>query len=142
MYAPAGCTQSAADIFYTQCNLIYLGLISRRIPIIPPFAPFDGHLGKNAPPLNFGEVYDLPRLRKAIQWPVLEWSDVKMARYNGSFNQNEPALDGVKNDVLGCWGVAAGEHPVWSALPDFLHLGMSWCDLNAVAFDYLTLSLK
>ncbi|KAJ7446407.1 hypothetical protein B0H11DRAFT_2248850 [Mycena galericulata] len=78
-------------------NLIYLGLITDRVPVIPIFLP--SHLMLNTMGsefsnsiLKFGDVFDLPRLRAAIGKPVLEWGDVKAS--------NSTALD-----ELGCWNV-------------------------------------
>ncbi|KAJ7492380.1 hypothetical protein FB451DRAFT_1388779 [Mycena latifolia] len=76
-------------------NLIYLGLITDRVPILPAFLP--SHLMLNTlstdhVPLTFGDVFDLPRLRQAIGKPILEWRDVKAS--------NSTVLDD-----LGCWNV-------------------------------------
>jgi hypothetical protein len=57
-------------------NLLYLGLITERVPVIPYFTPT--HVGGNAPTLAFGDVFDLPRLQKAIGAPILEWHQVKV----------------------------------------------------------------
>ncbi|KZT51348.1 hypothetical protein CALCODRAFT_138136 [Calocera cornea HHB12733] len=72
----------------TYANLIHLALLTSRIPILPPFAP--SHLPQEAgfPPV--GEVFDIPRLSKAIGIPILEWKDVKRQ-------------DSDDWEVLGCW---------------------------------------
>ncbi|KAH0589112.1 hypothetical protein H2248_004880 [Termitomyces sp. 'cryptogamus'] len=62
--------------FIGYVNMVYLGTVSDRIPIIPPFAP-DDHISSSAGPLPFGEIFDLDRLRRSLRKPVLEWSDVK-----------------------------------------------------------------
>ncbi|KAJ7103376.1 hypothetical protein B0H15DRAFT_209997 [Mycena belliarum] len=72
----------------TYMNLIYLGLITERIPIIPEFIP--SHIGGHVPPIPFGEVFDVPRLRNALGVSVLEWRDVKQ--------HNSTVLE-----PLGCW---------------------------------------
>ncbi|KAJ7631211.1 hypothetical protein FB45DRAFT_917836 [Roridomyces roridus] len=80
----------------TMMNLIYLGLITDRVPVIPPFLP--SHLmlstvGNEFSALNFGHVFDLPYLREKIGKPVLEWNELK-------------ALEtGNRDEELGCWGV-------------------------------------
>ncbi|KAK0194202.1 hypothetical protein F5146DRAFT_926365 [Armillaria mellea] len=74
----------------TYINLIYLGLITDRVPILPMFTP--SHIGPAAPPIAFGDVFDVPRLRQALDRPILEWRDVK--------DPNSAELDG-----LGCWNV-------------------------------------
>ncbi|KAJ7708791.1 hypothetical protein B0H17DRAFT_1030880 [Mycena rosella] len=78
-------------------NLLYLGLITERVPVIPYFTPT--HVGGSAPTLAFGEVFDLPRLQKAIGAPILEWHQVK-----------DPESESV--DALGCWSV-------WQAVQSF-----------------------
>jgi hypothetical protein len=60
--------------FYQKANLIYLGLLTDRIPILSTFVPV--HVGGHVPPITFGEIFDLPRLRKELGWPILEWHDV------------------------------------------------------------------
>ncbi|KAJ7474504.1 hypothetical protein B0H11DRAFT_2035682 [Mycena galericulata] len=61
-------------------NLIYLGLITERVPIIPRFAP--RHLQPSSSELDFGEIFDIP----------LQWSQVQ-----------EPYSQYI--DELGCWNV-------------------------------------
>jgi hypothetical protein len=77
-------------INFAQGNLIYLGIITDRIPIIPKFTP--SHIGGDAANLPFGEVFDVPRLSSLIGMPVVEWTDVKQ--------QSSTEID-----VLGCWSV-------------------------------------
>ncbi|KAJ7727827.1 hypothetical protein DFH07DRAFT_851526 [Mycena maculata] len=72
----------------TYINLIYLGLITDRVPIIPEFIP--SHIGGHVPPIPFGEVFDVPRLRTELGKPVLEWREVK-----------HPSSTFV--DDIGCW---------------------------------------
>jgi hypothetical protein len=62
-------------------NLIYLGLITDRVPVLPVFLPSHYMLnsyGDEHSPLPFGDVFDLSHLRKAIKKPVLEWRDIKV----------------------------------------------------------------
>lgn len=61
---------------FLQINLIYLGLITDRVAIIPEFIP--SHIGGHVPPIPFGEVFDVPRLRNELGKPVLEWREVKV----------------------------------------------------------------
>ncbi|KAJ7751242.1 hypothetical protein DFH07DRAFT_774856 [Mycena maculata] len=73
-------------------NLIYLGLVTDRIPILPIFLPSHlllNTLGNAYSALNFRDVFDLPRLRKATGIPVLEWWNVKASN----------------STDLGCWNV-------------------------------------
>ncbi|KAF8196887.1 hypothetical protein K438DRAFT_1673147 [Mycena galopus ATCC 62051] len=73
-------------------NLIYLGLLTERVPIIPRFVPAPEHMPPSSPEVDFGDVFDIPRLQHEIDMPILEWHQVK--EHNSQFI-----------DVLGCWGV-------------------------------------
>ncbi|KAG2140052.1 hypothetical protein DEU56DRAFT_291167 [Suillus clintonianus] len=85
-WASAGWTN---DVM-TYGNLIYLALITERIPIIPKF--LSSHIDSSAPPFPFGEIIDVPRLSQAIGTPLLEWHEVK--------DWESQVLDD-----LGCWSV-------------------------------------
>ncbi|THV07510.1 hypothetical protein K435DRAFT_847933 [Dendrothele bispora CBS 962.96] len=74
----------------TYANLVYLGLITERVPIIPPFTP--SHVGWDVAPIPFGDVFDVPRMRKLIGKPILEWREVKKS-------------DSETLEALGCWNV-------------------------------------
>ncbi|KAK2460112.1 hypothetical protein APHAL10511_007878 [Amanita phalloides] len=74
----------------TYMNILYLATITRRIPIIGVFTPT--HVGYYSETIDFGKVFDVPRLSKAIGLPVLEWHEVK--------DRNSSEVD-----VLGCWDV-------------------------------------
>ncbi|TFK99714.1 hypothetical protein BDV98DRAFT_623553 [Pterulicium gracile] len=97
----------------TYGNLLYLALISDRIPILPMFTP--SHIGGGVPPIAFGEVFDLPRLRKLLGKPILEWRDVKVLPVSYEPEDTED---------LGCWNL-------WQtvqyreAIPRFLYLHCS-----------------
>lgn len=102
----------------TYINLIYLGIITERIPIIPFFTP--SHIGsvESVPAITFGEVFDVPRLRKLLQRPIIEWWEVK---HNSS----------TEIDELGCWNtwevVQFNEHfPRRSPTPGLLSLDISY----------------
>lgn len=81
-----------AMLISNQGNLIYLALITDRIPVIPKFTPshvlVDGRTGD----LPFGDVFDVPRLASLIRSPVLEWRDVKI--------DDPPVVE-----TMGCWAV-------------------------------------
>lgn len=69
------------------------------------------HLGqgdRRIPFLTFGAIFDLPRLRETIRHPVLDWRDVKRAKYDDSWGRNTPLLEGVAKETLGCWSVKQG----------------------------------
>ncbi|KAG6334539.1 hypothetical protein ID866_4555 [Astraeus odoratus] len=71
-------------------NLLYLAMITERVPIIPKFVP--SHIGPEAPPIPFSDVFDVSRLSQALRIPILEWDQVK--------DSNSSTLD-----ELGCWAV-------------------------------------
>lgn len=79
-------------------NLIYLALITDRIPVVPKFTPShvlaDGH----ADNLPFGEVFDIPRLSSLVRSPILEWRDIKI--------DESPTTE-----TMGCWAVWAAQQP-------------------------------
>jgi len=78
----------------TYMNLIYLALITERIPLIGVFSPthvsFD--TTTTVDPIDFGTIFDVPRLSKLINLPVIEWHEVK--------NRNSTEVE-----ELGCWDV-------------------------------------
>ncbi|KAG8881090.1 hypothetical protein FRB98_004547 [Tulasnella sp. 332] len=76
----------------TYVNIVLLAQLTRRIPIIPPFAP--SHVGYNESHLRFSDVFDVPRMTEALHMPILDWQDVK----------TNIGLDtGVAFDKVGCW---------------------------------------
>ncbi|KAL5519476.1 hypothetical protein ACEPAH_1159 [Sanghuangporus vaninii] len=78
--------------FMTYVNLLYLALLTNRTAVLPPFAP--SHIGSSAGFVDVGDVFDLPRLSKAIGVPIIQWSDLKV-----------PGSEHV--DELGCWSIWA-----------------------------------
>ncbi|KAJ6547863.1 hypothetical protein B0H10DRAFT_2170100 [Mycena sp. CBHHK59/15] len=100
-------------------NLIYLGLITERVPIIPLFTPMHVAEGpSHGPTLDFGDVFDIPRLQRALRKPILEWRQVK-----------DPQSKSV--DPLGCWNLweavqntNAGPH--WTVMHERLKLDISY----------------
>ena len=80
----------SAFIRRAQGNLIYLALITERVPIIGPFTP--SHIGGDAGDILFSEVFDIDYLSEKIGIPVLEWNEVK--------NLSTPEVEDI-----GCWSV-------------------------------------
>jgi hypothetical protein len=76
-------------------NLIYLALLTHRIPILPPFAPV--HVGPSAGLISFGEIFDIPYLSGALHTPILEWHEVK----------DIVPEHGAQTEALGCWSLFA-----------------------------------
>ncbi|KAI0719978.1 hypothetical protein C8T65DRAFT_634490 [Cerioporus squamosus] len=100
----------------TYANLIYLGSLTERVPIIAMFTP--SHIGGDAAPIPFGEVFDVPRFIQSSGIPIVEWDEVK-----------DPESDVV--DDLGCWNLWEAvqyneHHPRNSAVTDWLKLDLSY----------------
>ncbi|KAJ7648329.1 hypothetical protein DFH06DRAFT_1095752 [Mycena polygramma] len=107
-------------------NLIYLSVLTQRVPIIPFFVPThvsyaDGITGDDAidvPVIDFGDVFDVPRLQRDLGKPVLEWWQVK--------DRNSTSVD-----PLGCWNIwqavsTAHKEPHYTEVPQRLKLDISY----------------
>ncbi|KAF7371260.1 hypothetical protein MSAN_00761800 [Mycena sanguinolenta] len=73
-------------------NLIYLSLLTQRVPILPFFTPT--HVKRasglpDVPAIDFGEVFDVPRLSKGIGKPIVEWWQVKVRH---TYYSSQPSL--------------------------------------------------
>ncbi|KAF8321316.1 hypothetical protein DL93DRAFT_2093945 [Clavulina sp. PMI_390] len=88
--------------FETYMILIYLGMISDRIPILPAISRT--HHVLDSPDIWLGDVFDLATLSDAINHPILEWRDVK-----GTGSSEDEVM---KDEVLSCWS------PWWLTGPD------------------------
>ncbi|KAH9857996.1 hypothetical protein C2E23DRAFT_855905 [Lenzites betulinus] len=100
----------------TYANLIYLGSVTDRVPVVGMFTP--SHIGGDVPPILFGEVFDVPRFNRESGIQIVEWYEVK-----------DPESEVV--DDLGCWNVweavQFNEHnPRGSSVPDWLKLDISY----------------
>ena len=76
----------------TYANVIYIGLISERVPIVHYFNWDVPGTPTDVRTLPFSEVFDLDRLSNEIQMPVVEWDEVKDPR-------------STEMEELGCWNV-------------------------------------
>ncbi|KAH9947399.1 hypothetical protein B0H21DRAFT_341109 [Amylocystis lapponica] len=74
-------------------NLIYLAMITDRVPILPPFT---SHINAAADPAAFSDIFDVPRLIRSLNIPVLEWHQVKDV---------DLAWSSGETDELGCWNI-------------------------------------
>ncbi|KAK7031914.1 hypothetical protein R3P38DRAFT_2926062 [Favolaschia claudopus] len=101
-------------------NLLYLAILTQRVPIMPFFTPTHVTTAarKTVPPIDFGVIFDIPRLSKELGMPVLEWWQVK--------DRSSKTID-----PLGCWSIWKAvstrnkdAHP--SSAPNTLHLDISW----------------
>lgn len=117
LFISSGCTPLTrpylANDVMTYANLIYLGTLTDRVTILPMFTP--SHIGGDAAPIPFGEVFDVPRFIQESGIQVVEWDEVK-----------DPQSDVV--DDLGCWNIWEAvqyreHHPRSSAAPEHLKLG-------------------
>ncbi|KAI0785042.1 hypothetical protein C8Q75DRAFT_723287 [Abortiporus biennis] len=102
----------------TYMNLLYMGKITDRVPIVATFTP--SHILQDgvAPPIAFGEVFDVPRFIQDSGIPMVEWDDVK--------DPDSPVVDD-----LGCWNIWQAVQynepsPRPGALPDWIGLDISW----------------
>ncbi|KAL1951501.1 hypothetical protein VTO73DRAFT_650 [Trametes versicolor] len=101
----------------TYANLIYLGQITDRVPVVGMFTP--SHIGGDVPPIMFGEVFDVPRFNEESGIQIVEWYEVK-----------DPESQVV--DDLGCWNVWEAiqyneHHPRGSVVPEqWLKLDISY----------------
>ncbi|KAJ7125778.1 hypothetical protein C8R43DRAFT_1075303 [Mycena crocata] len=98
-YATAWMGAGFTNDLMSQINLIYLSLLTERVPILTPFSPI--HHQHGAPTVPFGDVFDLPRLQKAVGIPILEWGQVKNA-------------ESKVVDSLGCWDLGGRHGPHWT----------------------------
>lgn len=96
-YLTAWCMGGFTNLFMCQVNMIYLGIISDRIPVLPPFSP-SHHISDEAGTLAFRDVFNLTHLRDVLQSPVIEWSDIKTPLKK----LGDPAASW---ETLGCWSV-------------------------------------
>ncbi|KAJ7327522.1 hypothetical protein DFH08DRAFT_967951 [Mycena albidolilacea] len=67
-------------------NLIYLAMLTERVPILPVFNPshFSGESSDTeVVDTTFGEVFDVPRLAKELRMPILEWWQAAMEHSSG-----------------------------------------------------------
>ncbi|KAF8634864.1 hypothetical protein AX15_000619 [Amanita polypyramis BW_CC] len=100
----------------TYMHLLYLATITQRIPILGVFTP--SHIGFEVESIEFGKVFDVPRISKLIGLPVLEWHEVK--------DKNSSEVD-----EIGCWDVwesvqLTESEPRKSRLPGLIGLDVSY----------------
>lgn len=81
-----------ANDFMTYVNLLYLAKLTDRVAIIPPWQPSHLPVAAGYPP--FSDVFDLPRLSRAMGTPIIEWQDIKN-------------VNSTHEDQLGCWSIWA-----------------------------------
>jgi hypothetical protein len=105
-------------------NLIYLGMLTNRIPVLSTFIPSLIVDEESAIPVAFSEVFDIRGLSQALRIPILEWHEVKnISGWPRPLPNNNEEMD-----ELGCWSVwqavrEAHKDPRNSYIPMLLSLG-------------------
>uniref|UniRef100_A0A0W0FVA7 Uncharacterized protein n=1 Tax=Moniliophthora roreri TaxID=221103 RepID=A0A0W0FVA7_MONRR len=121
-YLTAWANAGLTNEFMGIVNMIYLAMLSDRVPIIPPFSS-ENHTSRKAGYVAFGDIFDLERYRNEVGQAVLEWRDVKQpsipyepapfnrkrARHQRFYEELEATSDFI--DTLGCWSTRANIHP-------------------------------
>ncbi|KAF9567935.1 hypothetical protein CPC08DRAFT_626000 [Agrocybe pediades] len=123
-YITAWSNAGFTNQFMSYVNMIYMGLVSERIPIVPPFGP-DHHIPHDAGIIPFGDIFNLSRAREAMHMPILEWRDLKHLPSLKS-GQAPPAEE---REQLGCWSTRPGNNPNplrVSSVVDHLKLDISY----------------
>ncbi|KAH8825674.1 hypothetical protein DL96DRAFT_1530298 [Flagelloscypha sp. PMI_526] len=100
----------------TYMNLIYLAFTTQRVPVLPHFTA--GHFQGDS--MTVGQIFDLPRLSKALGITIVEWHEVKDPR-------------SAVVDTLGCWNIwqtvqQNGAGPRESRAPVDLKLDLSYTE--------------
>ncbi|KIY64954.1 hypothetical protein CYLTODRAFT_380189 [Cylindrobasidium torrendii FP15055 ss-10] len=122
-YVTAFCLGGFSNQVICFANLIYLGILSNRVPVVPAFTP-SHHISYEEPSLPFSAVFDIDYLRRAVGYPILEWSDIKEVPAHRQ--DPYPAAP----EPLGCWTIRAGEFPYGPAsFWEHLHLDTSFTDV-------------
>ncbi|KAB5589266.1 hypothetical protein CTheo_7283 [Ceratobasidium theobromae] len=100
----AGFTNQVMEVV----NLIYLALLTNRVPIVPAFYPT--HLGspEEVASTRVGDIFDLPYLSSKLGTPIIEWHQLKRPR------DTSPGAPLPPKEKLGCWSLSAGNN-AWSA---------------------------
>ncbi|KAJ7230627.1 hypothetical protein GGX14DRAFT_692243 [Mycena pura] len=98
-------------------NLLYLSIITERVPILPTFSDYSNVHVPDTEHVHFGEVFDIPRLQKGIKKSVLEWRQVK-----------DPKNDSWDSEGLGCWNLVDSGWPPQPHIPN-LKLDVSYATL-------------
>ncbi|KAF8647058.1 hypothetical protein AX16_006893 [Volvariella volvacea WC 439] len=121
-YVTAWSSAGFTNQYMNYINLIYLGVLSERVPIIPPFAPAD-HISANGGVVPFSEVFDLARLSHNIRAPLLEWSDIKTLPSRNADASSAP--QNVPVEHVGCWSTRQQNDYEPYGSPNLLkHLGL------------------
>ncbi|KAF5321847.1 hypothetical protein D9619_001469 [Psilocybe cf. subviscida] len=86
-------------------NMIYLGKLTDRIPIVPPFAP-TAHVAQDSGIIPFGDIFDLEYLQKELKMKVLDWKSIKRLQPRDTPSPYNPE----QIEQLGCWTTTRASH--------------------------------
>ncbi|TDL25263.1 hypothetical protein BD410DRAFT_717900, partial [Rickenella mellea] len=117
VWSTGGWTNDVMSLF----NILYVAIISERVAVMPLFAP--GHLPQKAGYLNFGDVFDVPRLIEGMKHPVIEWWQVK-------------EIGSTTVDEVGCWSIRAIEGHRPTPPPRYLNIDVSYTSIPIEAKVY------
>jgi len=93
MYITSWASAGWTNDVMTFGNLIYLALLTERVPIIGPFVSSHRIGGSDdVGTIQFSDVFDIDHLSKMIGVPVLEWYEVKKSSSQ-------------EIEDIGCWSV-------------------------------------
>ncbi|KAJ2914441.1 hypothetical protein MD484_g5968, partial [Candolleomyces efflorescens] len=127
-FAVAGFTNE----FIAYMNLIYLGLQSGRIPIVPPIVPA-AHISGILP---FSQAFNLSTLRSTLRRPILEWTlDVKRITNTSAIHETSPSDKAL--DHFGCWSTRprSSKHPSYIRTSEnALKLDLTFTRIPAYAY--------
>ncbi|KAF8913687.1 hypothetical protein CPB85DRAFT_1389006 [Mucidula mucida] len=125
-YVTSFCLGGFTNQFMCFANLVYLGMISDRVSVIPPFTP-SHHISTSAGTVAFGEVFDLDSLRNTLKKPLIEWADIK------NFPTHRDARSFAAEESLGCWNPRDG-NPSGQSFSEHLHLDVSYTQVPGEMF--------
>ncbi|KZS96753.1 hypothetical protein SISNIDRAFT_424333 [Sistotremastrum niveocremeum HHB9708] len=124
------------DVMNTA-HLLVLSFLTRRTPILPPFHP--SHVGREAGIIPFSDVFDIDRLSRAMNIPILEWHQIKNTSDEEHYaNPATRGYYGGEKEELGCWTVwpsqrADGASPRGRS-SQTLSLDISWTPVPFVPY--------
>ncbi|CAE6392964.1 unnamed protein product [Rhizoctonia solani] len=97
-FVSAGFTNQFMEI----ASLVYLGILTKRVPVVPAFLADHFAKATDITPTPFGDMFDLAYLSEKLNIPIIEWHELKRTAYS--------PVDGLQPETekLGCWSTSAG----------------------------------
>ncbi|KAF8682462.1 GDP-fucose protein O-fucosyltransferase [Rhizoctonia solani] len=101
-YVTTFVTAGFTNQFMETASLIYLSILTKRVPVVPAFLA--EHFGKATDiiPTPFSDIFDLPYLSGKLGIPIVEWHELKRTVYSTAGGPRP------ETEKLGCWSTAAG----------------------------------